>query len=281
MQACTPVRSGTRRTKPPEARFRPEGEGARAYACVYRQVIPSGFLMNEARQAGEVHEDIRQLLRHYDSGITAYDWGDDPSFFSADHHQGTSGVAAWGVCRPNIRRNLHPGDVMIFFCARRLAKFAPTEYLFTGYATVARRIEDRREIYKRDELAPYRSHLNVLVDYNNNQRVRHERFEPGHPEDWEHRADSPYIIFDPALTRLKLRRSRHVASASPGEKNESWHLGDPKVRALHDLLFGELEVKRKLRTSSTGSSHPHINLTNALYVVGGVSGLRARLRALI
>lgn len=281
MQACAPARRGARGTEPPLARSRAPGDGPRAYAFVYRQVIPSGSLLNAARQAGEVHEDIRLLLRHYDSGVTAYDWGDDPSFFSADHHQGTSGAAAWGVCRPNIRRNLHPGDVMMFFCARRLEKFAPTEYLFTGYATVARRIEDRRDIYRRDELAPYRSHLNVLVEYNGNQRVRHERFEPGHPADWEHRADSPYIVFDPTLTRLKLRRPRHVASALPGEKNETWHLGDPKVQALHELLFSELEVKRKLRTSSTGSSHPHINLTDSLRIVGGVSGLRARLRPLI
>ena len=232
--------------------------------CVYRQVIPvDKRRITALQEAAKKHKDLAELLGHFQSRASVYDWGDDPSLFSADYYQGDAACAGWGICRPNVRKHLKPGSVVIFFCARRLTQAEATEYFLVGYGVVKHCIHDRRIIWRPgSRLAAYRKHLNVLVRYESGQVVRHERFPPGH-EDWKSRAESPYIVFDPKLSKFNTRSPLHVATSQPGARNEVW-IDAPRAQAVHELLFEGFGIKRGLRTSARGSSHPHINLTSHL-----------------
>lgn len=265
----------------------PTGKRApRAYLCVYRQVIPSReSLLVDAMMSAAKHEDLSHLLPLYETG-SAYDWGDDPSFFSAEFTQGSASHAGWGICRPNVRARLDKGDLVVFFCARRATRGAVTDYLFVGYGTIGERIDDRRRIWTESRLAPYRKHLNVLVRYDAAGAMeRYERFEPGHPHpsDWPRRAKSPYLIFDPSLSQFNAADPLLVAVAAPGEKCETWLLDRrPKGRRLHELLFEDLGFTRSLRTSVAGFSHPPVNLGHQLAQRGTTADqLRERLAKLM
>jgi hypothetical protein len=258
---------GVRASRSSQAHQRelPRSSTPRVYVCVYRQFIPENKrLLRMAAEAATNNPDLRSLLDRLHAGNTAYDWGDDPSFFSATYHQGQPTHAGWGVCRANVRRYLYPGDMVVYFCARRGNRKSATKYLFVGYGTVGQRIDDRRLIWTEPLLQSYRNHLNVLVRYEAGQAIQHERFEPGH-DDWEHRARSPYLIFDASASSFNLVDPLHVATALPGAKKETWHCKkSQKVRALHELLFKNLGVPRTLRTSFIGTAHPPINLTERL-----------------
>lgn len=246
------------------------GRSPRAYLCVYRQVIPSQpKLLAAARLSAAKHRDMAQLLPLYANGC-AYDWGDDPSFFSATFNQGSAAHAGWGICRPNVRKRLDHGDLVVFFCARRSAMAEDTEYLFAGFGSIGERIDDRRQIWSTPRLAPYRNHLNILVRYNAaGVMEQYERFEPGHPKDWPKRAESPYLIFDASLSQFNALDPLLVARAAPGEKHETWLLDRrPKVRRLHRFLFDELGMTRPLRTSAAGFSHPAVNLGRLMQRTG-------------
>lgn len=264
---------------PPAIRA-PAGRAPRAYLCVYRQVIPSReTLLVDAMISAAKHEDLSILLPLYETG-SAYDWGDDPSFFSAEFTQGNASHAGWGICRPNVRARLDRGDLVVFFCARRANEGAVTEYLFVGFGIIGEKVADRRRIWTEPRLAPYRNHLNVLVRYDAaGVEERYERFEPGHPLDWDRRARSPYLIFDPALSRFNAAAPLVVAIAAPGEKRETWLLHRrPKARRLHDLLFKDLGLPRGLRTSVAGFSHPPVNLGRLMAKSGTTADqLRERL----
>jgi len=233
--------------------------------------------MREVEQAAQANPMLAKLLEHYDSGRTAYDWGDDPSFFSAEYEQGSAAYAAWGVCRPNVRKNLGVGDLVIYFCARSKVGGDGTDYLFSGYGTVKAAILDRAELWRDPQWSGYRSHLNTLVRYDSVQEVHDEPFPPGH-SDWERRLQSPYIIFDPQHSNFRMQLPLHVAEAKLRDRNETWRLSDAKVQRLHKLLFDELTLSRGLRTSHIGTSHPHINLTRGVRDSGlTVEKLRQRL----
>jgi hypothetical protein len=175
------------------------------YLCVYRQVFPRRkAVLQEVQQAAMSNPMLAKLLEHYESGQTAYDWGDDPSFFSAEHEQGSSAYAAWGVCRPNVRRKLLPGDMVIYFCARSRLDGGGVDYLFSGYGTVKVPIWDRRELWLDPQWSGYRNHFNTLVRYDSDREVHDEPFPPGHP-DWKQRLASPYIIFDPHLSNFRMK----------------------------------------------------------------------------
>lgn len=259
MSGCYGGKIRTTKTKP-VVTVRPPGETL-VYLCVYRQVLPRRkAVLQEVGEAAKSNPMIAQLLGHYESGQTVYDWGDDPSFFSAECEQGSAAYAAWGVCRPNVRRKLCPGDLVVYFCARSMVGGGGVDYLFSGYGTVKAAIFDRGELWRNPEWSAYRSHLNTLVRYDSDHQVHDEPFPPGHP-DWEYRLESPYIIFDPELSRFKMRSPLLVAAAKSRDMRETWRVKDDQVEKLHSLLFGELGLSRGLRTSRTGTSHPHINLT--------------------
>lgn len=252
-----------------------------AYLCVYRQVIPNDErrLLGATLAAAE-HEDIAELLASYEAG-SFYDWGDDPSFFSASLLQGDPAYAGWGVCRRDVRAKLYPGDMAVFFCARQAVVGGVIEYFFVGFATIGQRIEDRRRIWNERRLAAYRKHLNVLVCYDQTgNEQKYERFAPGH-DDWAKRARSPYLIFDPALSRFNVVQPLRAAVAWPAQVGETWLVEDPHVNDLHAFLVGELEI-RNLRTSKTGFSHPKLNLGQLMDQRGvSANDLRQRLSAFV
>lgn len=259
------------------------------YVCVYRQVLPTAKrAWDVVDDAATRNPDLAELLKRYRSQRSVYDWGDDPSFFSAEYHDGRPELAAWGVCRPNVRAKLYPHDIVLYFCARRLAGTGPTEYFYAGVGTVGVRVEERRrEVWSDNtlgELRRFRKHLNVLVTYDNrDQCVRHERFPPGHPVDWHERADSPYIVFDPARSKFNMKRPLRVAVAQPGAKNEIWISdGGTRIVELRAAVFDNLGVTRGLRTSYRGTAHPHINLTRKLAEAGiSAEEFRSRVIALV
>lgn len=248
------------------------------YLCVYRQVFPrSERLLLKATLAAAKYADIAELLASYDAG-SFYDWGDDPSFFSASWIQGSPSYAGWGVCRRDVRAKLKRDDMAIFFCARQPVAGAAIEYFFVGFATIGQRIDDRRRIWSERGLAAYRQHLNVLVNYDRHgNEQKFERFAPGH-DDWRERASSPYLIFDPHRSRFNLVNPLRVASALPAQMNETWFVQEPRANELHTFLTGELGI-RPLRTSKTGFSHPKMNLGRLMTQLGiSPDALRQRLK---
>jgi hypothetical protein len=60
---------------------------------------------------------IATYLRESPDDEWPFDHGDDPSFRSS---QRLRGRVTWGVCRQNVRNQLRPGDVVVFFAADRL-----------------------------------------------------------------------------------------------------------------------------------------------------------------
>ena len=50
--------------------------------------------------------DSDPLLSRFLNGYREnfWDWGDDPSFFAAEHRLGDVRRASWGVCRADVRK---------------------------------------------------------------------------------------------------------------------------------------------------------------------------------
>jgi len=267
--SCSPT-SRARATKVKKNRTRREepDRPPTVFVCVYRQFIPEKLKLRECvARAAARDPQIRALYDRLMDGNSVYDWGDDPSFFSAEYFQGAAENAAWGVCRPNVREKVKPNDTVVFFCARRARKLDPIQYLFVGYGTVSKMIEDRRSVWRQDELTVYRKHLNVLAKPDlSGQLVNAERFLPEH-EDWPRRAASPYVIFDPERSRFNMTNPSLVAYAEPGANVETWFETDI-AQEIWCALFVQLGIMRTLRVSAKGSSHPHINLTNNLANAG-------------
>ncbi len=105
------------------------------------------------------------------------DVGDDPSFHASAAHRAEGGVLTWGVCRPEVRNNVQPGDLVIFFAHNRTTK----SYHFVAFATVDRKIS-QEELWKSPKLAVYRHYRNLLI-----RPVRNgfQHFEPqSDPKHW-------------------------------------------------------------------------------------------------
>ena len=156
------------------------------------------------------------------------------------------------------------GDVVVFFCAKRASpRSTTTDYFFIGIATGGEVVVDRSQIWSKQRYLPYRKHYNVLARYAGGPPVQHETFFPYH-ENWLHRLASPYVLFCPDQSRFNLKKPLHVGT-SQGGKQEVWRSAQlPRVKKLENALFIDLGIKRRLRTSPTGSAHPHINLTRKL-----------------
>lgn len=202
---------------------------------------------------------LAQFVASYNEPGNFYDWGDDPGFFCARHFLGDCRLAGWGVCRPDVRAALAPGDFVVFFCAR----WAPERvwrYYYIGVATMKEGVS-RSEIWTDPCLAAYRRFYNVLARLEDGKLVHHEAMT--RHDDWQHRASTPYLLFDADLTDVDLDRPPHVATYDPRlGPVEVWRRADPHVRELEELLFVERGIRRRLRTHNTQQPHRHINLTN-------------------
>jgi hypothetical protein len=190
-----------------------------------------------------------------------YDWGDDPSFFAAQHLLGDVRKASWGVCRPDVRSVVEKGDGVVFFCGRHEEERL-LRYYFVGFGMVRETVAPRARLWTCPTYAKYRDFYNVLVGAHGGHL---EMIHPCH-DDWQQRADAPYVIFDGALSSFNLSSPHCVATWDGGPIPEEWHSDDCSI-AIKRTLFIERGIKRRLRTSAKGYGHAKLNLLRA----GGVT----------
>jgi hypothetical protein len=231
----------------------------KAYSCVYRRKHPSAGDIRRTRLAGAADPLVGTFFESYAADTSYLDWGDDPSFFSAQHRLGDIRSASWGVCRPDVRAAVTVGDFVVFFCGQAAQdKSRRWECFYVGVGTVAG-LHSRQEIWSSESLTPYRSFYNVIAHWSANGLTQQETFWPYH-ENWIERAASPYILFDPSMTAFNVHDPLHVATYS-GALPETWHLESSRVREVYQLLFDGRSDRKGLRTSRTGYGHAKLNLT--------------------
>lgn len=231
----------------------------KAYICVYRNFAPDEVHRRRTSEAAASDPNLRRFLTDYADGF--FDWGDDPSFFSAQTFIGDVCHATWGVCRPNVRQRLTVDDMVIFFCAKQDARRRHVwDYHYIGVGTVAQVVKHRKKIWTENQYKPYRRFYNVLAQLRGNVLVRNESFHPGHQKDWKHRCQAPYVLFmsDRSKTNFNLTNPLHVATYNGDQIPERWNR---QGRELERLLFIDRHLSRRLRTSHIGSAHPHIKLS--------------------
>lgn len=225
-----------------------------AYLCTYRHKKP---LPREWRRTTETANNdglLRSYLDCYESSY--YDWGDDPSFFCAQHFMGDVKHASWGVCRADVRCGLKPDDMIVFFCGYE-HKWG-WSYYFTGPGTV-REVISREALWADQAYKNYRSFYNVLARPDGDHLVQHEIIHDHH-KDWKRRAKAPYVIFDPQASWFNLKRPHLVARWDRKTKGPEKWAADERSQELEQLLFRERGISRRLRTSTTGYGHSKLNL---------------------
>src|ERR1700682_2903329 len=89
-----------------------------AYLCTYRRMTPSPRTRGQTDAAAKQDPLLRAFLKNYDDSY--YDWGDDPSFFAAQHVLRDVRKASWGMCRRDVRNALAERDLVVFFCGLRI-----------------------------------------------------------------------------------------------------------------------------------------------------------------
>jgi hypothetical protein len=232
----------------------------KAFICVYRQPQVSRTIWNKVQAAAAGNSLLQDFLTVYGRPDCFFDWGDDPGFFAATRLMGNVNFASWGVCRGNVRRQLQPGDLVIYFCGRQSKSVKESwEYFYIGYGAVKQSVE-RRTIWEDDNLAPFRGFFNCLVKYKNGVRSHYEPFGEPH-DDWEKRIQAGYILFDPVETHFNLVDPILVAVYHDKRQPcETWMLQDPLVRRLHSALFFDGLVTRGLRIPNPYRPHGHIAL---------------------
>ncbi|MCY4654143.1 MAG: hypothetical protein OXC95_13385 [Dehalococcoidia bacterium] len=246
----------------------------RAYLCVYRQPIKRPIHVKRTRSQVNARPELEEYLSGYehrfrDSVGRFYDWGDDPSFFAAEHFLGDIRRASWGVCRHNVRSLVAPGDYVIFFCARQQQEDkARWDYYYVGVGTVEETISDRTLLWRKKKYRKYRKFYNLLIDSKNcHKEIIHEH----HDDDWEERVEAPYVIFDGSKenTHFNVVNPLLVATYRTGEYAngdnvmETWFCEDKMVRRLHGLIPRRSGGKL-LRTAESGNSHAHMNYADLL-----------------
>jgi len=155
------------------------------------------------------------LLAALKRGEWFYDQGDDPSFFSRRH---IGGALTWGVCRPDARSQVQPGDVVVFF-AFTDAKDG-VEYRLSAIATVERKTS-QAGIFLDPAFAGYKRYLNLLVKPAGGSGKRWRHHEPGTPEgdwhdDWLSRVVTYRAYDQAALDRLRAKERVTVGQTIGG-----------------------------------------------------------------
>lgn len=238
-----------------------------AYVCTYCHKNRRAGELQTTRTAAEKDPLLRIFLDGYNDSY--YDWGDDPSFFAAQHLLGDVRKASWGVCRPDVRNTLEECDVVVFFCACQRQDEHVWRYYFVGFGTVLELV-DRAVSTKRGAgnlwtdraYEAYRKFYNVLVSPDGGRLVQNEMFHPYH-DDWKRRADAPYVLFDGASSSFNLRSPHCVATWDGETVPEKWLRDDDRSKEIERLLFVDRGINRRLRTSASGHPHPKLNLLKA------------------
>jgi hypothetical protein len=105
-----------------------------------------------------IHGAIR-LKRNVSSDEWPYDVGDDPSFFCSKRD---GGPLTWGICRPDVRNPIRPGDIVVFFSFREMKDAKETEYRLCAVATVGNKVR-MTDLWKHPELERFRRYDNLLI----------------------------------------------------------------------------------------------------------------------
>ncbi|MGH9823084.1 MAG: hypothetical protein ACREDR_07535 [Blastocatellia bacterium] len=214
-----------------------------------------------------------------------YDVGDDPAFFAAHHH---NGQVTWGVCRPDVRCAIKPGDWVVFF------SFEPdlrvplyTLYKFVAALQVEKKVT-HTALFQLDNYERYTRYLNLLIRPSGEGWEHHEPgLEPSRwHDDWMWRicqrrrlrkaevvaagqrhvrggslslngsrlplADN-YIILA-AASAVICSQPPIVATHRNREPRETWGT-DTVSKVIHNALF--VNKSRGLRTSNPFQPHRH------------------------
>jgi len=256
------------------------GKGAKnAFVCVYLRHLPTDSEWEKTSRAASTSTDLslKVFLAEYKQDDRYYDWGDDPAFFAAQEFMDDVRRASWGVCRPDVRSCIKPGDLVIFFCGKPcICDSKKWDYYYIGFGTVKVRVDGRWQIWEDNRFQPYRRFYNLLIAPASQTPpanaddlldgpdgltyVHKETFHPYH-KNWRRRLCA-YIIFDEnkQRTNFNLENPLHVATYLGDEKREEWN-SDPLTRQLENMLFNKRKISRRLRTSRTGFAHQFIHLT--------------------
>ncbi len=245
------------------------------YVCVYLQgVFEKVNGLNKARKESANNRALKEYLDRYKNMYKRrldknnkrigrfYDWGDDPAFFAAEYFSKDINKATWGVCRPNVRKELQKRDIVVFFCAQQQKDETTWKYYYVGLGTVGKVVQPREKIWKRQRYAEYKKFFNLII---NSKSCHWETINPH--KDWAHRLASPYIIFDDSdkMTHFNVANPLHVATykedAAPWKGNilEVWELSDELVNKI-DELVGERDSGSRLRTTNKYHPHQEMNL---------------------
>jgi hypothetical protein len=248
-----------------------------AYLCTYRRMTPEPRYRRKTEDAAKQDPLLRKFLDGYDNSY--YDWGDDPSFFAAEHLLGDVRKASWGVCRRDVRNTLQERDLVVFFCGCQDKHV--WRYYFVGFGTV-RALLPRAALWMDRAYAPYRKFYNVLARLDGECLVQSETFHKFH-ENWESRAAAPYVLFDLENSAFNVKAPHHVATWDGATIPENW-MKDARSREIERLLFIERGIGRRLRTAPSGYGHSKLNLLrhgNTIRPGRGVPELTLALRRLV
>jgi hypothetical protein len=129
-----------------------------------------------AKSYAPLHDALRR-------GEWPYDYGDDPSFFCRRH---LGGALTWGVCRADVRSQVQPGDVVVFFSFTKAGR--QVQYRLSAIATVQTKLR-QSDIFTNPLYKRYRRYLNLLIRPSRSTKGAWGHWEPGAPaqkwhDDW-------------------------------------------------------------------------------------------------
>lgn len=203
---------------------------------------------------------IRKYWEEYKKETTFLDYGDDPSFFCSKYFHKDLKHVSWGVCRPDVRREVKDGDAVIFFCGVQNQNKKLWRYYLIGVGVIKEKI-DRRKKFRSLSRLGCSEYLNILVGYKQGELQYSEELYPGHKKSWCNRAKAPYIIFHGKKSKFNLKNPKLVAIYKRGANPpERWLRSKRSAREIEKILFVENGIKRRLRTGRTQNAHPKLNL---------------------
>lgn len=222
-------------------------------------------------------ETAAALYAALGSGEFPYDGGDDPSFFSARHHDGS---VTWGVCRADVRGAIRKGDWVVFISLQEDEDAGLTRYRFVAALCVERKLA-HTSLFD----GPFAGYLNLLIRPSGEGWEHHEpslrkghvdwlwricrgrglgkrkpdvkaegkRHRPGQPLPFP--AASNYVVFSKS-SALIARRPPLVATYREGEVK--WE-DDPAAQAIRAAVLAD--SGRDLRIDNTWRPHRHVRRT--------------------
>jgi hypothetical protein len=265
----------------------------RQHINIYLAVFRSSRGGYADQSCSKSYHPLSQALKR---GAWPYDVGDDPSFFSKVQNRSN---LTWGVCRPQVRNRIQPGDIVVYFSVRQKEKEHPFEYQLCAVVTVEKKVR-QTDVW----LVPrfrkcFASYLNLVLRPNGRHRWRHsERGSEKPHKDWIWRiADhdglkksqfrpleakdtfdqhsrvggrpvsiaANYVIFsdDKKLSRV-LRHPPLTAVSQRNGQPETWQ-DDPFSKSVRAHLFGSTGKagprRKSLRSVHPQHSHPVIRWT--------------------